>query len=641
MKKFNKFYALVLSFMLCIGASIVLSGCKDKDDDKCNLIVFSSVGGYVQVDDLTDYVFNGDEGTKFEYNEDDVVTLKAVAKSGYVFQKWTYATDESEDYNDNYSSVAEIKVALTEDTVILRAVFVLNTSKYAVSWEDGEGYAINPITTLDSDNNISVGKAFSFTITKQENYDYSNMVVKCNGDVLNEESEIYTTDRVYSDIIITVEGVKVSSIYTVTLKSDIKGCYLEYSNGNSSVNYGENISFKVIIDDAYSDSMIQVFANDTKLTPQGLTYTVQNVTENIVINVTGLRKNTYTVTNPTSEDFSVQVAEGYSNTVEYGGSFKFKLVANDAGVDLSNITVEYDGLTVGKDSVDNTYYIINNITTSATIIVRNLGVNTFVVNLPMSDMYNIVPETGYTTIVNYGADFKFKVVLAEGYEASSLVVKYGSQTISKQGDCYVILNITSSDTISITGVSKVTFNFANITTEDYKIEFKTSEVEYGQNLQFEVKSVNDKVDLSEIVVMNGTTELVKGSGYYTITNIKSGDLSINVSNIKDVYDFEIDFTNLENVMFEYDVTYPNEFIIKLERNKTSYNASEIIVIYDEGEMTLEEYLTKLNNNLADCGFENVVSLNVGGTEFITVGTNLTINTEKLTKTAINKIIIEL
>ncbi len=653
MNKINKFYTLILSLVLFLGAGFVLSGCKD-NDDKCNLIIFSSVGGYVQVDDSTDYVFNGDEGTTFKYKEDDIVTLKAIAKEGYVFQKWTYGTDESDDYNDNYSTVAEIKVALSEDTTVLHAVFILNTVKFSVSWEDGTGYSIVPTTTLDADNKLAVGNSFSFTITQQDGYDYTNMVVKSNGKVLTADNGVYTTDKIYSNVTISVTGIVTTGEHSVILSNDVIGCELDYDAQTSVVKHGEDFSFRLDIDEAYSNSMVEVFANGIRLNPEGRVFTVKNITEDVVITVTGLRKNRYTVTIPTSSEFTIQSAEGYNNVVEYGGSYKFKLIANNAGIDLSNVIVEYDGLAVGKDAQDGTYYLITNITSSETIIVRNLEVNTFVVNIPVSDKYTITPAIGYSTIIDYNADFKFTLTLAEGYEADNIVIKYNSQTAVKEGNYYVISNITSSNTISVTGVNKIKFTFNDITTEDYKIEFNNNVVEYGDNVEFEVVSVNEKVDLSNIVVKNGNTQLIKGSGYYTVENIKTNELNIIVEGIMDIYSFEIDFAYLFSRGFEYDVTYPNEFSISLYRDESTYNekivASSIIVKAEDGsQMNLAEFLTALNNNVRDFFIKDVGSLNIGNNQFITINDisndgndfEVIIDLDNLNNETVNVVTIEL
>lgn len=638
MSKINKLYTLILSVALFLSAGLVLSGCKD--DDKCALIVFSSVGGYVQVDDSKDYVFNGDEGTKFNYKEEDIVTLKAVAKEGYVFHKWTYGTDEDEDYNANYSVVNEIKVMLNEDVTVLQAVFILNSSSFSISWQDDITYNIVSETTLQQDNKISVGSNFSFRIATKQGYDYSNMVVKCNGKVLTASEGLYTTDKIYSNITITVEGIVATSNYSVILDQGVIGCSLNYAN-SSTVGYGGEVKFGVDLDNAYSNSMIEVFANGVKLIPQGMQYTVSNITENIIITITGIKKNTYTVSAPQGlTDFSIESKAGYSNIVEHGGEYKFKLTTTDLSLNLANIVVEYDGLNVGKDGEG--YYVISNITKSDTLVIRNIDINSFVVTLPVSEKFTIVP-VGNSTTVNYNDDFKFAIIPNEGFDITNVVVTYGAKPAVKSGDLYIISNITHSDIISVNGVNKIKFTFSDINNGVYKIEFNKTTIEYGDNLNFKIKSSVSNIDISEIVVKYNNKELVKSNGEYTITEVKTNQLNqIVVEGVKQVYKFEVDYTELLDAMFEHDASHPNQFTISLLVDESKYSgkvlASSIILKYGNSKsMTLAQYLINFNNNLNDCGLNPISRLNIGGNAFIIVNDTIdsdfevVINTNNLNK----------
>lgn len=82
--------------------------------------------------------------------------------------------------------------------------------------------------------------------------------------------------------------------------------------GVITASFGGSYSFSVALDEAYDDSQIQVFANSNELTAINGVYTVENITQNIDITVTGVTVNMYTVTfkNEGYDDISYDVAHG-------------------------------------------------------------------------------------------------------------------------------------------------------------------------------------------------------------------------------------------------------------------------------------------------------------------------------------------
>ncbi len=77
----------------------------------------------------------------------------------------------------------------------------------------------------------------------------------------------------------------------------------------------------------------------------------------------------------------------------------------------------------------------------------------FKVILPQGNGYSITVESGYdASRVMYGGDFRFKVVLGSSYSQSSPVVKVGNTTLTPEGGVYTIGNITSDQTIAVSGV---------------------------------------------------------------------------------------------------------------------------------------------------------------------------------------------
>lgn len=88
--------------------------------------------------------------------------------------------------------------------------------------------------------------------------------------------------------------------------------------------------------------------------------------------------------------------------------------------------------------------------TSAVTIEYSEEINVYTVTLSSGTGYSIESDT---TSVNHGSDFKFKVVLSEGYTESQITVKANDETLVLGDDgYYTITNVTESKTITIEGV---------------------------------------------------------------------------------------------------------------------------------------------------------------------------------------------
>ncbi len=140
-------------------------------------------------------------------------------------------------------------------------------------------------------------------------------------------------------------------------------------SGSTVVYYGEDYSFTIEVDPAYTQSEILVWANKARVVLRGGKYTIDNVTENITITVGELSVNTYTVNVPESEAFIIYPLPEYSTEVEYGGSFAFSVELADIYMN-SDITVTSNGKKLNAKY--GIIYTITNITEDQTIEVTGL-----------------------------------------------------------------------------------------------------------------------------------------------------------------------------------------------------------------------------------------------------------------------------
>lgn len=156
---------------------------------------------------------------------------------------------------------------------------------------------------------------------------------------------IYSLIGIKEDYEISIENVE-NILFKVTLEPTEGVTYINEGgaviSGTSKVKYGNNFEFSVSVDDAYDDSIagMYIIVNGGKGSSIGAQklatgkYIVSNITEDIVIKVGNIRKNSYnvTLTKVDGMDYynsSKKVING-DNTVSHGDSFSFKVELHPA-----------------------------------------------------------------------------------------------------------------------------------------------------------------------------------------------------------------------------------------------------------------------------------------------------------------------
>lgn len=234
---------------------------------------------------------------------------------------------------------------------------------------NASGYVVN----LYYLNDVGYELKESFTVTD---------ALSCNfGGHFTSYGKYYFTVQALGDgtnFLSSIESPKSSDFYMFT--GDVASRFYvtlpesEYfkiipESGSTVVYYGEDYSFTVEVDPAYTQSEILVWANKARVALRGGKYTVDNVTENIVITVGELSVNTYTVNLPESEAFTIYPLPEYSTEVEYGGSFAFSVELADIYMN-SDITVTSNGEKLkAKYGI---IYTISNITEDQTVEISGL-----------------------------------------------------------------------------------------------------------------------------------------------------------------------------------------------------------------------------------------------------------------------------
>ncbi|MBQ7881046.1 MAG: hypothetical protein IJ358_04315 [Clostridia bacterium] len=454
MKKLKNISLMILSAFIFICSAIVFTGCKDDKDD-CQLFVFATEGGYVQVNNSEDYVEFGDEGEIFTFKEDTKVTLKAIANDGYDFVKWEYA-DDLDERQEDFSTQSQITLVMDDDEIVVRAVFAINgTATYSITYPtNSTGYTIVPETNYST--TVLIGSNFKFKVNLDSDYSNSDITVKINGNIIVADYYgVYTIESVNQNISITVEGVvmnaPVASSYTI-VTYDTRITVVPLNTTGLVVDAGASFVFKLKLADGYqfSDNAV-VKANGVIINPINNQYTINSVNENIEIKVEGITQTEKcTVTLAESEYFGIMQVDGsdFDTTnieVERGETFQFRIgTAGDVVVKANTTTLTANN---GIYSVE----VLENIVISVDVY--------YDVVISTSDAYQILKEDGssFDTTTNkilLNDEFRFKVNLKNPESVESITVKANSTTLTDVNGIYSV-NVVGTVAISVQIVEKV------------------------------------------------------------------------------------------------------------------------------------------------------------------------------------------
>ena len=243
---------------------------------------------------------------------------------------YTATGADSATHGEDYSFVLEIKPEYNAENLVVKAndetltpeadgkTYVVKAVKsdititvegleinvFSVTLSSGEGYLLEGAATVEQ------GATYRFTLTIEEAYDKSEITVKANGREIFAESDgvSYELANVTEDLSITVEGVEINT-YEVRLPAG-EG-YTVTGESTQTVNHGDSVSFIVAATEA--TSLIRVTNGATKLAGDNGVYTIENVTEDIILSVKvfGITERIYA-----SESWNLEGAEK-STSIEF------------------------------------------------------------------------------------------------------------------------------------------------------------------------------------------------------------------------------------------------------------------------------------------------------------------------------------
>lgn len=276
---------------------------------------------------------------------------------------------------------------VTEDTVITVSDVKINT--YSIDLTEATGsYYLDSFgqVTLVGVQTVKYGETFSFMVGAQEGYNISNLKVKAkseNGNriELNAVDGVYTITDINENYVIVVENA-VKATYRVEMRMTDGVSALDTS-GNSlsnqiTVTHGSSLSFSLSLGESYNNSVpiVTVKGKTQVIEPVNGLYTVSDIRNDTIIEVTGVTKNTYTITlqktegvvykNSRNKDISGSVE------VEWNDTFTFRVSLMDAYDASIPVVMVDDKLTLIENGG---FYELPNVTGDRTISVKNVTQN--------------------------------------------------------------------------------------------------------------------------------------------------------------------------------------------------------------------------------------------------------------------------
>lgn len=234
--------------------------------------------------------------------------------------------------------------------------------------------------------------------------------------------------------------------------------------GETNVKEGEDYSFQVNIANGYNATDMVVKVNGNTVVKTGNAYVVNSVSGNLVITVTGVKKNapdTYTVTLPSGSGFT---AAG-ETTVTAGSNYSFTVTVA-TGYDVSTLVVKNGEATLTATSTEGNVvtYTINNVQSNITLTATIAKIK-FSVTLPTGEGYAVVGESEAV----YGEDYTFTVNAVAGYSVKDAVVKSGDVTLTGVNGTYTVANVTANVVITVENVVKLQ-DYVSVTTRVYDLK---------------------------------------------------------------------------------------------------------------------------------------------------------------------------
>ena len=462
-------------------------------------------------------------------------SFKVTVNEGYNGSDMVVKVNENEITSNN----GVYTVTDVTESLVITVEGIVKKEVLSVTAPIGEGF------TFSGKDTVYKNEDYAFTISVDEAFNASDMVVKANETVLVGSMGKYTVPAVSENIVITVEGVVAKTIYTVTLKEG-EG----YTISGQNTSYAdESYTFTVSVDDTiYWADKIEVFVDGEKVTLTNGKYTFNALDSDKTVTVQNIiERQILTVTKPDVEGATISG----DDTVREGKPYTFTVTV-DEKYDGTNMVVTVNG---NEISSDGNKYSVDIATEDITIEISGIV---------KKDICEIIkPADGKFAFTGEdfaykGNDYVFTVAPNPGYIATVTVngaIVEGSgntYTVNAEGDEMVIavttqraslpekeLNITTENntyTVDVTDNALKPFSNNHATVTGIKVSGVqvTSAFENGTTVYFNLHSdTSDNAEFSveflytnkSCTLKNNTLNIVLKDGEGGINHTVTADYS--------------------------------------------------------------------------------------------------------------------
>lgn len=358
----------------------------------------------------------------------------------------------------------------------------------------------------------------------------------------------------------TISGNIKKFQYKINFKKDpaqaVSYVYDGYARENISVDYGENVRFKIKILDNYNNSSIKVYVEDysegtegksakTELNKVDDSYLIPNVTKDKLITVEGVELNIYKI-NFIASEFARFIDEGGNvvsgpQDVQYKGSYVFSVQTNEGytiGENTVVVTTSDNGVKKTLTADKSGKFKISSVVENFTVEIKNVENVYYKLTFEHADGVSYLNDTGSVITesikIKHGKNYEFSVNIDDAYDESIpgmfILVNNGQSVNTRcqklETGKYLIPNITEDVTIKACNVVKNTYTVTLVKVDgmDYynannKIITGDNTVSHNDTLYFKVNLYPAYSD-SEVKVMLGKEELkLDDNGFYAVQKV--------------------------------------------------------------------------------------------------------------------------
>lgn len=329
-----------------------------------------------------------------------------------------------------------------------------------------DSYMVTPSGTVS----VDYGSSYTFYVTPKTGYQAPT--VQVNGSPLSSVgNNQYVITNITKDQTITIIPAEKEQFrltfnqgegYSFTTPEGTK------IEGAQQVAYGESFQFKVVLDENHNQSNPTVTVNNINISNQDGIYTISDIQADQVVNVTGVQKNTYTVTMKSGNGYTLTAL--VSTRVTAGDPFSFTLSISNGYQKGENFAVKANGETLQADEYGQYTYTVKKDTL---ISVEGVEATTF---KAVASGKNATVEATNGSDANhiaYNGSYHFTVKPDDYYEVTQVAVN--GEVKEAVNGVYTVNNVTSDLTITVVTsplsvtVQLVDEKFDNSKTQTYTI----------------------------------------------------------------------------------------------------------------------------------------------------------------------------